>query len=280
MAGEPLIRRIIAWLVEAGVTDLVLNLHHHPESIAAVVGDGRDLGARVRYSWEQPRLLGSAGGPRFALPLLGSDPFLIVNGDTLTNVDVMALLAAHEASGALVTLALVPNREFDKYGGVALDRGKRVVGFPRRGPGAKGSFHFVGVQAVSAKALSGLRVGEPAQSIGGVYDELLEGQPGAVQGFVCDADFDDIGTPADYWRTSQAFARKADAHERHGHRTRVDPSARVRRSILWDDVEIAANATIDECIVTDAVHVPAGTTYRRSILIAKDDELVATPLEM
>ena len=67
--GEPLARRTIRWLVGHGVRDLVLNLHHKPESIAAVVGDGADLGARVRYSWESP-VLGSAGGPRHALPLL------------------------------------------------------------------------------------------------------------------------------------------------------------------------------------------------------------------
>ena len=86
VAGDPLIRRIIAWLVSQGVDDLVLNLHHRPETIASVVGDGRDLGARVRYSWE-PRLLGSAGGPRLARPLLGAGTFFIINGDTLTDVD-------------------------------------------------------------------------------------------------------------------------------------------------------------------------------------------------
>jgi hypothetical protein len=67
--GETLARRAVRWLASQGITDLVLNLHHHPESITASVGDGADLGARVRYSWEQP-LLGSAGGPRHALPLL------------------------------------------------------------------------------------------------------------------------------------------------------------------------------------------------------------------
>src|SRR5436190_13329953 len=67
--GEPLARRAIRWLVGHGVRDLVVNLHHKPESIAAAVGDGSDLGALVRYSWESP-ILGSAGGPRHALPLL------------------------------------------------------------------------------------------------------------------------------------------------------------------------------------------------------------------
>src|SRR5476651_2526235 len=62
VAGEPMIRRIAARLVSQGVDDLVLNLHYRPETLTAVLGDGRDLGARVRYSWELPRILGSAGG--------------------------------------------------------------------------------------------------------------------------------------------------------------------------------------------------------------------------
>src|SRR5206468_8841769 len=108
VAGEPMIRRIITWLAAHGVTDLVLNLHHRPETLTAVVGDGADLSVRVRYSWE-PRILGSAGGPRQALPLVAADPFLVVNGDTIADVDLSVLAAAHDTSDAIVTLALVPN---------------------------------------------------------------------------------------------------------------------------------------------------------------------------
>ena len=138
IAGEPLVRRIITWLRAAGVSDLVLNLHHLPETIASVVGDGSDLDVRVRYSWEQPAVLGTAGGPRRALPLLGSGTFLIVNGDTLTDVDVPALVASHQASNALVTLALVPNDQPQKYGGVVFDAESRVTGFVRPRRSARG----------------------------------------------------------------------------------------------------------------------------------------------
>jgi NDP-sugar pyrophosphorylase family protein len=279
VAGEPLIRRIIAWLVAQGVTELVLNLHHLPETIAAIVGDGADLGARVRYSWEQPRVLGSAGGPRLALPLVGADTFLIVNGDTLTDLALAPIIEAHAASGALVTLALVPNREFDRYGGVALDDQQRVTGFPRRGPAAQGSYHFIGVQVVHASAFAALIPGEPASSIGGVYDALIAARPGAVRGFVCEARFWDVGTPADYWRTSQAFLATPDAAWPAGRGARIDASARVTRSILWDDVDVGAGATVDECIVTDGVRIPAGAAYRRSILIEGEDELRVTPLD-
>ncbi len=109
--GDALVRRVIRGLAATGIRDLVLNLHHRPASIAALVGDGGDLGVSVRYSWEQP-VLGSAGGPRHALPLVADsddDDFLIVNGDTLTDVDVWSLLARHRESGAVVTMALIPN---------------------------------------------------------------------------------------------------------------------------------------------------------------------------
>jgi mannose-1-phosphate guanylyltransferase len=263
VAGEPLVRRIARWLASQGITDLVLNLHHRPETIAAVVGDGGDLGVRVRYSWEQPRVLGSAGGPRLALPLIGEDEFAIVNGDTLTDLDVSALAAAHAASGALVTLALVPNREFHRYGGVQLDAAGCVVGFPRRGPSAEGSYHYIGVQIAHAAAFRGLASGEPANSIGGVYDALMTARPGSVRGYVCDAGFDDIGTVADYWRTCE---RLVDAGARVGRASRIDPSARVTGSIVWDDVAIGRNATIDTCIVTDRVSVPDNASYQRMIL--------------
>ena len=67
VAGTPLVLRILRQLAAAGITDAVLNLHHLPHTLAAVVGDGSDVGVRVRYSWEMP-VLGSAGGPRHALP--------------------------------------------------------------------------------------------------------------------------------------------------------------------------------------------------------------------
>ena len=89
VAGQPLVRRILAQLRAAGVSEAVLNLHLLPHTIAGVVGDGSDLGMRVRYSWERP-ILGSAGGPRLALPLLDESTFLITNGDTLTDAGIPA----------------------------------------------------------------------------------------------------------------------------------------------------------------------------------------------
>ena len=276
VAGEPIVRRIAAWLASHGVTDLVVNLHPRPETIAAVLGDGADLGVRVRYSWEQPCVLGSGGGPRRALPIVGVDMFLLVNGDTLTNVDLAAMAAAHSAAGALVTLALIPNREFHRYGGVRVDDEGRVIGFSPHGPASAGTWHFVGVQMVSASVFAPLPPDVPLRTIGGAYDELMRARPGAVRAFRCDADFHDVGTAADYLRTSLAFsASGVDA----GRRVHVDGSARVARSIIWDDVEVGPGASLTGCIVADGVSVPAGAEYRDSILMRRDDQLAVSPIE-
>jgi NDP-sugar pyrophosphorylase family protein len=266
VAGEPLISRIARWLAGNGVSDLVLNLHHLPATIAAVMGDGSAIGVRVRYSWEQPAVLGSAGGPRAALDIIGAPRFLIVNGDTLTDFNLGALSAAHDRSGALVTLALVPNREPMKYGGVCLDAASRVTGFVPAGS-ADGSYHFVGIQVAEARAFHALQPGHPVDSFRGAYRDLIAADPGSVRGLVGDASFHDIGTLADYWTTSQALLR-SDAAARPNRRDgRVHPTATTIRTILWDDVEVGANAVLEDCIVTDGVVVPAGAVHRRAVLL-------------
>jgi len=283
VAGQPMVRRIVRRLADDGVTDLVLNLHHLPHTLSAVVGDGSDLGVSVRYSWEQPAVLGSAGGPRQALPILGAPLFWIINGDTLTDANLTAIAAAHLASDALVTLALVPNLEPHRYGGVLLDDEGRVIGFARRlaapSPAAietrhAGSYHFIGVQVACADAFRDLAPGQPANSIGGVYDQLIASRAGAVRGFVSEARFWDVGTTMDYWKTNLAFREEGIA----GRRVTIDPSARVTRSILWDDVDIGPESTLDECIVTDGVSVPARATYRRAILLRGERGPIASPL--
>jgi NDP-sugar pyrophosphorylase family protein len=257
VAGEAIVRRIARWLAAEGVTDLVLNLHHLPETIAAVIGDGSDCGVRVRYSWEGAEVLGSAGGPRHALGIIGVDTFFVVNGDTLTDLRLAGLAEAHARSGAQVTLAVTPNREPERYGGILLDAVHRVTGFVRAGAAARGSFHFVGVQLAHRAAFADLPDNTAVNSIGGAYDALIRQQPGSLRGYVCEPAFFDIGTVGDYWTTSKALA------------------AAPFSSILWDNVTVAPGARLDECIVTDGVAVASGH-YRRAILMRGADGRITT----
>lgn len=207
IGGEPLVRRIVRWLAREHVTEVVVNLHYLPETITRILGDGSDLPVRVRYSWEQPQILGSAGGPRRALSIIGASSFFIVNGDTLTDLRLGPMAAAHMSSRALVTIAVIPNREPERYGGARLDADGRVTGFVPRGAEAAGSYHVIGVQAAEAEAFAGLKDGEPVNSVRGLYERLIAAEPGSIRGYICDAQFWDIGTPEDYEATNAAFSR-------------------------------------------------------------------------
>ncbi|MEQ1908097.1 MAG: sugar phosphate nucleotidyltransferase [Vicinamibacterales bacterium] len=276
VAGTPMARRIIAWLAGAGITDVVLNVHHLPETIAAAVGDGRDLRVRARYSWEQPNVLGSAGGIRQALDIIGQETFLVVNGDTLTDLDLAPLVAEHQSGQALITMAVVPNREPGRYSGLTLSSDGAVLGVEPRGSTAA-SYHFIGVQVANASAFAGIQAGRVVNSVGDLYDHLIRATPGCVRAHICNACFWDIGTVADYWSTSHAFARLEEAHP-----TTRPPSmgdgARLIDSIVWNDVVLGEGCVVDRCIVTDAVRVPLGTRYSNMILMRGDgQDIIAVP---
>jgi mannose-1-phosphate guanylyltransferase len=262
LGDRTLIERILGHLRAEGVRDVVINLHHRPESLTAIVGDGAHLGLRVRYSWER-EILGSAGGPRRALPLLDADTFLIVNGDTLCEVPLGALLAAHEASSADVTLAVVPNPDPDFYNGIRADANGRAEGFAPRGQAA-GTWHFVGVQVASADLFASLPDGVPAETISGLYRGVVAAQPGRVCVSPVGSPFLDVGTPEDYLDAARALGAVSP----------LGPG--VSDSVVWPGCRVAEGARLSRCII--ATDIPADLEAADAVLgplaITRSDDVV------
>ena len=269
VAGVPLVNRILRSLAASGVTEAVLNLHHLPHTLTRIVGDGSGLGLHVRYSWEVP-VLGPAGGPRRAVPLLGST-FLIVNGDTLTDVDIPALLVQHRRSGALATMAVVPNTQPDKYSGLSAGGDGALTGFTKRGS-SDNAFHYLGVQVVESEAFASVPEHVPFET-SALYTSLIASRPGAIRLFNSSAEFFDIGTPADYLDTSLLIGSREGYAAAGPSSVRVAASARVERSVLWDDVVVEAGTMLRECVVTDGVRVPADTSWHGVTIRVADGEL-------
>jgi NDP-sugar pyrophosphorylase family protein len=270
------VRRLLKYAAQWGIRDFVLNLHYLPETITAHVGDGADLGVRVRYSFESP-VLGSAGGPRKALPLLPDEPFLIINGDTLTNVDLHALADNHRETGALVTIAVIPNNRPDRYGGLIVDSSGRFHSVVPPGSAVR-SYHVVGVQMAHPAAFARLPLNAPAESIGGVYKDLVKENLGHVRAFLCRADFWDVGTPADYLEASLAIGKAEGSAQHLGRGSAVHPSAKVVDSVIWDNVSVGAGASLDRCIVADGVEIPAGARFSNCAIIHRDGALVVADI--
>jgi MurNAc alpha-1-phosphate uridylyltransferase len=143
MAGG---RRLVEWqidaLVRAGITQIVINTAHLAEQIEQTLGDGRRLGARIRYSREGTRAedaLETLGGIVRALPWLGDEPFVVASGDIVTDFDYRQLFSAAErlAGGAHdAHLVLVENPPYHPLG----DMGLAVPGRAEPGrPGPRGA---------------------------------------------------------------------------------------------------------------------------------------------
>lgn len=118
VAGRPLIEYTIDTLVSAGFTEIIINIAHLGEQIKQALGSGERLGAIIRYSDEGSAGMETGGGIHNALPLLGSRPFLVVNGDIATDFDFNLLPSDPEG---LAHLILVPNPAHHLQGDFTLE---------------------------------------------------------------------------------------------------------------------------------------------------------------
>ncbi len=127
VAGRPLIAYHLDALARAGVRDVVINVSWLGERIRAALGDGARYGVRIAYSDEGAQALETGGGIRNALPLLGREAFLVVNGDTWSDFDFRTLTLDPEVDGAaLARLVLVENPAHHRHGDFGLE-GDRIV---------------------------------------------------------------------------------------------------------------------------------------------------------
>jgi mannose-1-phosphate guanylyltransferase len=258
LGDRSLIERVLGWLARQQFRDVVLNLHHRPATITTIVGDGTHLGLSVRYSWEQP-LLGSAGGPRRALPLMRTDEFAIVNGDTLCDFDLRPMIDAHRRSSADVTMAVLPNSDPNYYNGIVIDDKDAVTGFVTRGQAA-GSWHFIGVQIANARIFQDVEDGVPTDTIAGIYRDVIRSAPGRIRVWRATTSFVDVGTPRDYLRAALQWPPGGDAAAGAG------GTSRLVRSILWPGATLASGVDLEDCVVIGGAWVPTGFRARAAVL--------------
>jgi len=195
---------ILAWnlllLKRHGIREAIINLHHLGEQIVETIRDGSGYGMRVAYSHE-PEILGTGGGIKQASLYLQNGAFLVLNGDTLSDCDLTALIAAHRSSGALATLAVREDPDAADWGPVMLNDRSRIVQINGQ-PAASGALEtarhphmFAGLHVVDPAVLDAIPQG-PC-SIIDVYIELLRRER-PLAGYHFSGYWSDIGTPERY----------------------------------------------------------------------------------
>jgi mannose-1-phosphate guanylyltransferase len=122
LAGKPLIYYPITALKTAGVTDIVVNIHHLHEKFYNILGDGSQFGVNIVYSYEEKEILGTGGGIKFASKLFSERSVIVYNGDVISNCSISRMIIQHELSGALATMAIRPEEQGSGYSRLIIDR--------------------------------------------------------------------------------------------------------------------------------------------------------------
>src|ERR1035437_10285249 len=113
--GKPLVGYVAEYISKFWIEDIVVNLHHVPQSVISALGDGSDFAVHIEYTIEDPKILGTAGGLDNAREFLDGDTFVVVNGKIITDVDISAAIDEHKATGALATMILKPNIKRERF---------------------------------------------------------------------------------------------------------------------------------------------------------------------
>ncbi|HXU81855.1 MAG TPA: NDP-sugar synthase [Polyangia bacterium] len=280
ICGYPAITFALALCRRAGLTDVVVNLHHHGELIRQELGDGAAHGISIRYS-DEPELLGTGGGIAKARPLFRPGPVLVMNGKVVADIDLARVVAAHQAapSGTAATMVLRQDPNLDQWSPVGVDDTGRVVSLRRQ------RSDHTPVGSISDRMFTGIHILEPAlldrlpptgvsDVIGEAYiPALLAGA--RIQSLTMTGYFAEHSTPERYLDGNLALLRNpALVPTPPGPLVGIDPAASVHpRARILMPVRIAPGAVIEEgatvgplAVIGSGARVLAGAVVQRSVL--------------
>ncbi len=181
--GKPLIEYAIERLAGAGVKKVVINLAHLGSQIRDHLGSGEDWGVEIQYS-EEHDPLETAGGITKALPLLGSEPFLVVNGDVWCDFDFSGWIANPLPANVPGRLLMVPNPPHNPEGDFGIENGL-LSGT------TKPRFTFAGISYLRPEILTGYPNARERYGLGEVFAHNED----KMQAEVYEGDWCDVGTP-------------------------------------------------------------------------------------
>jgi mannose-1-phosphate guanylyltransferase len=292
LVDRPFIAYMLEWLGRHGVDDVVMSCGFLATAVRNVLGDGSQYGLRLRFI-EEPEPRGTAGALKYAADLL-DERFLMLNGDILTDLDLTAQIAQHEATGAVGTLALVPVADPTAYGLVRLHDDHAVKEFVE-----KPSADQIDTKNISAgayvleRSVLDLIPADRNVSIEREVWPQLVGE--GLYGFAVDAYWLDIGTPERYLQgtfdilegnvETAVAERLGDGYLAVGERVeaegRIVPPALVDRGcsiaagahvgslvVLGEGVSVGEGATIERSVVLNGAEIGAGCVLRDCIVAA------------
>jgi mannose-1-phosphate guanylyltransferase len=259
VGNRPLIDRVIHYLMQYGADELIVNAHHHHGQMAAYLDRGRAFGIKIEVVVE-PRILGTGGGIKNTEGFWDHAPFVVINGDILSDIDLSQALRAHQERGSLATLIL---HDCEPFNQVRINDRLDILDI-----GAQpepGRLAFTGIHILEPEILSHIPGGEFYSIIDGYLKLIRQGRP--IRGHISKGHYwRDVGTIESYLSANREALKGRDVLWGEG--CRVHPSAMIRgwavvgrgtvleaqaevaRSVLWEDVTIGKGVRVMDSIVT------------------------------
>ncbi len=286
--NQPLLGVLLAQLQAAGASQVAVNTHHLADQVQHFLEVATPPGLEVVVRHE-PEILGTGGGLRSLALALGDGPFLTVNADILTDLDLAAIFRQHRQE-ALATLVL---HDCPRHNNVWLDREGRVAGVGALPPTKFGPpLAYTGVQVVSPRILAWLPPEGPADLVAAWQKAMVQGEHlAAVE--VKELFWQDLGTPEAYLaahhrllsgsfpRLHKFFPPISDPFFNSGtvlaegvvcgggvclgREVRVGQGTRLKNMVAWDQAQIGPGLTLENCVVGRGARVTASA--RDAVLV-------------
>jgi len=267
--GKPLVGYVAEYLAGYGIDEIVVNLHHRPESVRRALGDGSRFGVKLHYV-EEPVILGTSGALDNTRTFFEHETFVVVNGKIITDIDLNAAIETHRKANAIATLVLLPNTRRERFSVVETEAG-RVTGFggmPVADGGGEAPLMFTGIHILEPRIFEYVPRGVFSDSVIHVYPQAIaKGE--IVAAHVASGKWRELSTLKRYVDISVELLKETGKDFVTGANSTIASSATVNDSILWDNVEIGAGARINRVVLADNVKIGADEVIENAVVVPR-----------
>lgn len=266
--GKPLVGYVAEYLAGFGVKEIIVNLHHRPESVRRSLGDGKKFGVNLHYV-EEPEILGTSGALDNARALLEGESFIVINGKIITNIDLHAAWDTHRRMNALATLILLPNAKRERFSVVETSDGliTRFAGMPAP-EGSDSPLMFTGIQIMDPRIFEYIPRGVFSHSVTDVFPQAIaKGE--RIAAHVGSGKWRELSTLQRYLDISLEMLQERNEHLAIGKGSRIASGAEVSDAILWDNVTVEPGARVHKAVLADNVQIRAGEVIESAVVVPR-----------
>jgi NDP-sugar pyrophosphorylase family protein len=269
--GKPLVGYVAEYVARFGFREVVVNLHHQPESVIKALGDGSDYGVKIHYTLEEPEILGTSGALDNARDLLQDETFLIVNGKIITDIDISKAIETHKKTGAIATMVLKENAKREKFTEVLTEDGL-VKGFgnfpeplnPNPESRIPNPLMFTGIHILEPRVFDYIPRGVYSDIVPSFYNPAIE-KGEKIAAHITTGNWFELSTIPRYLDISLAMMNGKNIFQ--GLNCQISEGAQISDSVIWDKVFVEENVKLRRTIVGDGVRIKSGESFENAAIV-------------